>query len=207
VHAALDRFVHSREPWCGSTDPWSAGNGSIMRLVPVPLFYAGDPAAAIARAADSSRTTHGTIEAVDACRYLSALIVGAVEGRSKDELLQPRFTPTPGAWEAQPLAPAIDAIARGSFRDREPPAIAGTGYVVASLEAALWAFAKSTTFAEGALLAVDLGDDADTTGAVYGQIAGAYYGVGGIPPHWVARLALRDRLEAYADDLLRLGGG
>ena len=206
VRAALDRFVRSREPWCGSTDPWSAGNGSIMRLAPVPLFYARDPAEAVARAADSSRTTHGTIEAVDACRYLAGLIVGAVEGRPKDELLQPLFTPSPAAWE-EPLAPAIDAIARGSFRDREPPEIAGTGYVVASLEAALWAFAKSTTFAEGACLAVNLGDDADTTGAVYGQLAGAYYGVGGIPPRWVDRLALRDRLEACADDLLRLSGG
>ena len=80
-----------------------------------------------------------------------------------------------------PLAPAIAEIANGSFNDREPPEIAGTGYVVRSLESALWAFAKSTTFEDGALLAVNLGDDADTTGAIYGQIAGAHYGVEGIP--------------------------
>ena len=61
--------------------------------------------------------------------------------------------------------PRIDAVAAGSFRAKDPPAIRGTGYVVAALEAALWAFAKGRTFEEGALLAVNLGDDADTTGA------------------------------------------
>jgi ADP-ribosyl-[dinitrogen reductase] hydrolase len=203
VRAALYRFESTGEAWCGSTDPDTAGNGSIMRLVPVPLFFARDPGRAVAEAADSSRTTHGAPEAVDACRYLAALIVGAVEGRSKEELLQPHFGPMAGLWNAQPLAPAIAEIAGGSFRDREPPEIAGSGYVVRSLEAALWAFAKTTSFEDGALLAVNLGDDADTTGAVYGQLAGAFYGAEAIPTAWRSALALRERLEAYADDLLR----
>ena len=101
------------------------------------------------------------------------MIVGAVEGRAKSDLLAPGFAPVDGLWDDAPLAPAIAEVANGSFRDREPPEIAGTGYVVRSLEAALWAFAKSTTFEDGALLAVNLGDDADTTGAIYGQLAGA----------------------------------
>jgi ADP-ribosylglycohydrolase len=206
VRAALSRFERTGDPWCGSTDPDTAGNGSIMRLAPVPLFFAHDPVRAVAEAADSSRTTHGAPEAVDACRYLAALIVGAVEGRSKDELLQPHFAPVPRMSDTQPLAPAIAQIAGGSFRDREPPEIAGTGYVVRSLEAALWAFAKSTTFEDGALLAVNLGDDADTTGAVYGQLAGALYGVDAIPSRWRSVMAMREKLERYADDLLRLSG-
>jgi ADP-ribosylglycohydrolase len=204
VRAALHQFERTGQPWCGSTDPDTAGNGSIMRLAPVPLFHARDPVRAVAKAADSSRTTHGAPEAVDACRYLAALIVGALDGRSKEDLLQPHFTPVPGLWTAQPLAPAIADVAGGSFRDREPPEIAGTGYVVRSLEAALWAFARSTTFDAGALLAVNLGDDADTTGAVYGQLAGAFHGVDAIPTRWRSALASRERLEAYADDLLRL---
>ena len=75
----------------------------------------------------------------------------------------------------------IAEVASGSFKVKNPPEIRGTGYVVRSLEAALWAFARSSSFEEGCLLAVNLGDDADTTGAVYGQIAGAYYGESGIP--------------------------
>ena len=94
------------------------------------------------------------------------------------------FCPVPGLWEREPLSPKIAEIAAGSYKDKEPPAIRGTGYVVASLEAALWAFYHSTDFREGALQAVNLGDDADTTGAVYGQLAGAYYGVEGIPSGW-----------------------
>ena len=100
--------------------------------------------------------------------------------------------------------PRIDAVAAGSFRAKDPPAIRGTGYVVLALEAALWAFAKSRTFEEGALLAVNLGDDADTTGAIYGQLAGAHYGVEAIPAHWRVRLALRERIETLADGLLAL---
>ena len=78
-----------------------------------------------------------------------------------------------------------------------------TGYVVETLEAALWAFHNSTSFRQGALLAVNLGDDADTTGAIYGQLAGAYYGDQAIPAPWREKLAHRDLLEQFADKLLR----
>jgi ADP-ribosylglycohydrolase len=203
VRAALARFERYSEPWSGSTGESTAGNGSLMRLAPVPLFFARTPRAAIARSADSSRTTHGAREAIDACRYLAALIIGALQGKSKDELLAPMFTPVPELWDREPLAPKVEAIAAGSFREREPPDIRGTGYVVESLEAALWAFAKSRSFEHGALLAVNLGDDADTTGAVYGQIAGAYYGVEGIPERWRSKLAKLATLESFARRLMR----
>ncbi len=202
VASALRRFEQSGEPYCGSTDPSSAGNGSIMRLAPVPLFFAGEPREAVARAADSSRTTHGAAEAVDACRYLAALLVGAVRGASKEELLSDHYGPAPGLWDAEPLAPRIAEIAAGSFRRREPPAIRGGGYVVHSLEAALWAFHRSSSFREGALLAVNLGDDADTTGAVFGQLAGAFYGESGIPREWRERLVMRDVIATMAERLL-----
>jgi len=204
VRGALVQFTRTGAQWCGSTDPSTAGNGSLMRLAPAPLAFAQDPVRAIARSADSSRTTHGAPEAIDACRYYAGLLVGAIEGRAKRELLAPGFAPVDGLWQREPLAPAIAEIATGSFARREPPEIAGTGYVVRSLEAALWAFAKSTTFADGALLAVNLGDDADTTGAVYGQLAGACYGVEAIPARWRSLLAKRDTLESYADRLLGL---
>jgi ADP-ribosylglycohydrolase len=166
------------------------------------LFFARRPEAAISRAAESSRTTHGAPEAVDACRYLAGLIIGALHGHSKAVLVGPLFTPVAGLWDSDPLAPAIHEIAAGSFLQREPPRIRGTGYVVHSLEAALWAFAKSTSFEHGALLAVNLGDDADTTGAVYGQLAGAYYGVDAIPRGWRSNLAHLDTLEDFAGRLL-----
>lgn len=204
TYNALFKFEQTREPYCGSTDSWSAGNGSIMRLAPVPLFYAQHPEEAIARSGESSRTTHAATTAIDACRYLGGLLVGAVNGASKDELLSEGYSPIPGYWDTHPLITEIAQIAQGSFKQKNPPEIQGTGYVVRSLEAALWAFYHSQSFAEGCLLAVNLGDDADTTGAVYGQIAGAFYGELGIPPHWRSQLTQQDLIISLAERLFEL---
>ncbi len=155
--SALLRFMKDREPYAGSTAERSAGNGSIMRLAPVPLFFAGKPAEAIERAADSSRTTHGAAEAVDACRYLAGLLVGAVGGAPKAELLGDHYAPEPGVWEKSPLVARIAGIASGSFRRKEPPLIRGTGYVVDSLEAALWAFDRFDELSRGRLAGGQLG--------------------------------------------------
>jgi len=201
VLAALARFERFSEPYAGSAAPNSAGNGSLMRLAPVPLFFSGDPLGAIENAALSSKTTHGHPEAVDACRYFAGLIVGALDGRSREELLAPHFTPVEDLWTRQPLTHAIAYVAGGSFRREEPPIIRGSGYVTRTLEAALWAFAKSTCFEDGALLAVNLGEDADTTGAVYGQLAGAYYGVESIPERWRTKLAKREVIDGFARQL------
>jgi ADP-ribosyl-[dinitrogen reductase] hydrolase len=201
---ALRRFESTGEPFSGSTSPQTAGNGSLMRLAPVPLFFARDPVLAIQRSGDSSRTTHGTATCVDACRYFGALLVGAVSGVPKDMLLSAHYSPVPDSWDRHPLHSEIAAIAEGSFKRRNPPDIRGTGYVVQSLEAALWAFWNSDDFRDGCLKAVNLGDDADTTGAVYGQIAGAYYGESGIPKEWLQKLALRSTIESLADRLRQL---
>lgn len=204
---ALLRFEETGEPYCGSTDPQKAGNGSIMRLAPVPLFYASRPREAVEKSAESSLTTHGAATAVDACRYLGALISGAANGASKEELLSERYAPSLGYWEENQLEPEIEEVANGSFKRKEPPEIKGSGYVVRSLEAALWAFHRSDSFKEGCLLAVNLGDDADTTAAVYGQLAGAFYGEEAIPEPWRAKLAHRHLIEDLAEKLFdrRLG--
>ena len=202
VQQALWQFEDTKKPYCGATDAWTAGNGSIMRLAPVPLFYAKNPLEVIEKSAESSRTTHGAATCVDACRYLGALIAGAVNGVAKDVLLSERYCPISGA--ANPLVAEIDEIAAGSFKLRQPPEIKGTGYVVKSLEAALWAFYNSSSFAEGCLLAVNLGDDADTTGAVYGQLAGAFYGECGIPSKWISQLVARTLIASFAEQLLTL---
>lgn len=206
VSFALRRFEATGDPFAGSTSPRTAGNGSIMRLAPVPLFCACAPREAIERSAESSQTTHAAPTAIDACRYLGALIVGALHAASKDELLSPYYSPVPNYWQQHALVPEIDEIAAGSFKQRNPPEIRGSGYVVKSLEAALWAFYHSTSFREGCLLAVNLGDDADTAGAVYGQLAGAFYGTKDIPQAWLTRLAQRDLIEALADQLCKLSG-
>ena len=201
VSSALSHFERTGESYAGSTCSNSAGNGSLMRLAPVPMYFAGDAEEAMDRSADSSRTTHGVAEAVDACRYFAGLLIGALNGVDKDTLLSPRYCPVEGLGERSPLAEKIAEIADGSFKHREPPEIRGEGYVVKSLEAALWAFHKSSDFCDGALLAVNLGDDADTTGAIYGQIAGAHYGVESIPAEWRERLTMLTEMTEMADSI------
>lgn len=201
TRTALAQFEKIGNPYCGSTTSMSAGNGSLMRLAAIPLFDFFEPHRLLEHAADSSRTTHGAIEVLDACRYYSILIVGALAGLPKKVLLKKYdcfAVPIVGHVEYQPN---IQQIVSGSYQRKHPPKIKGTGYVVDCLEAALWAFYNSETFEQGVLLAVNLGDDADTTAAVYGQLAGAYYGIEGIPQRWLENLAEKGLIGSYASKL------
>ena len=109
-----------------------------------------------------------------------------------------------GYWDENPLETKIDNVACGSFKELEPPEIRGRGFVVKSLEAALWAFYKTDSFEDGCLLAVNLGEDADTTGAIYGQLAGAYYGIKNIPKQWTNKLAKKEIIESVICRLLEV---
>lgn len=200
---SLESFEITGEPFSGSTDPWSAGNGSLMRLAPVPLFFSKTPELAITLSGKSSMTTHGATEAVDACRFYGGLIVGSVLGFNKEELLSPGFSPVPELWEQHQLTSTIKVVAEGSYKEKQPPEIKGGGYVVSALEAALWAFYHGKTFEEGLLLAVNLGDDADTTGAIYGQLAGAYFGIDAIPNRWIEKIVQVAEIQALADGLYK----
>lgn len=196
---SLDRFDKSREPYPGSTDPTACGNGSLMRLAPAPLAFANNSTEAIGHAANSSRTTHASPECIDSCRYFATLLLAAIEGRSKEEIL---------SESREEYVPKVAEIAGGSFKRKKPPQIRGSGYVIHTLEAALWAFHTTETFRDGALAVVNLGEDADTTGAVFGQIAGAFYGEEGIPASWREKLAMRETIETLAAQLhaMALGG-
>jgi len=206
VRGALRRFEETGDPIAGSTDPMSAGNGSLMRLAPIPMAFAQDPELAIEQAAAMSATTHGAREAVDACRYYAGLIGMALAGAGKADLCRPLARPVRAAWSAGELAPAIEAVALGSYQEKQPPEIRGTGYVVDALEAALWAFWGTRSFSDGALAAANLGDDADTTAAIYGQLAGAFYGASGIPPVWLALVRGREQIERLADGCAEFAG-
>jgi ADP-ribosyl-[dinitrogen reductase] hydrolase len=192
VRDALERFRATGDPFAGSDHPQAAGNGCIMRLAPIPLFFFPDLDAAADHAALSSRTTHGAAECLDACRLLSRIIGRALAGAGRDDVAQGDAAGFAGA-------PRVQAIARGEYRGKPASAIRGTGYVVDSLEAALWCFTSTTNYADAILAAANLGDDADTTAAVCGQVAGAYYGEAGIPADWLAPLARREEIRGLAD--------
>jgi ADP-ribosyl-[dinitrogen reductase] hydrolase len=149
-----------------------------------------DPGSVERFAAESSRTTHGAEECLDACRLFARIICRALLGQSREDVL----VADAGSFRS---GERIAAIARGAYLTRSEASIRGSGYVVESLEAALWAFARTESFEDAILTAANLGDDADTTAAVCGQVAGAYYGMRGIPQHWLDRLAMRSMMSNW----------
>ena len=189
---ALARYERTGEPLAGSTDPGTAGNGSLMRLAPVALRFWHDSPRLVSTAEDQSRTTHGAEQAVDACRAFAGLLGEAIAGSPRADLLASR--PFEGA-------PRITRIMAGSWRGRPRDTIHSSAYVVHTLEAALWSVARTADFRGAVLLAANLACDADTVAAVTGQLAGALYGLSGIPDRWLDRLACRDRLLETAQRL------
>lgn len=192
VSSALRRFKASGDPLAGSTDPMSAGNGSLMRLAPVAIHFWNDAEARGSAAARQSLTTHGAPEAVDACIAYADLIAAAIGGSPRRAVLEP--------LDAR-YAGRISKIMAGSWRGKERKTIHSSGYVAHSLEAALWCVGRTGTFAEAVILAANLGEDADTTAAITGQLAGALYGLNGIPESWLATLTWRERIESMAGQL------
>jgi ADP-ribosyl-[dinitrogen reductase] hydrolase len=196
IDAALRRYEADGNALAGATHARSAGNGCLMRLAPVPMYYANDRQQAIEMAAESSRTTHGAAECLEACRLLCSLLLEALHGADKESILSVQR----GLSLSEPR---IAAIAEGGYLNKSAGEIRGSGYVVESLEAALWCFHHTDCFEEAVLKAVNLGEDADTTAAICGQLAGAHYGAEAIPFRWLVKLARRQMIEEMADALER----
>lgn len=191
---ALHRYRATGDIVAGSTDPRSAGNGCIMRLAPVPMYFAADEAGAAEHAARSCVTTHGALECVESARVLARALVRGLNGASKSGILS-------AAADDLLTSPRIAALASGECLLKPESDIRGSGYVVDCLEAAMWCFANTDSFEAAVLRAANLGDDADTTAAVCGQIAGAFYGEAGIPSRWLARLHQVEAIRHLADCL------
>ncbi|CAF1334828.1 unnamed protein product [Adineta ricciae] len=192
-HELLEKF----DVYC--SEYGVAGNGALMRLAPVPLFFYNYPEYAVEFSGRSGMITHGDRKAYDACRYYGALIVAALQRESKDELLSANFYREHITWfNNVRLCEEIEEIMQGSYKRKSgyEEGIRGKGYIVNALEAALWAFYNDKgSFKKGALAAVNLGDDTDTTAAIYGQLAGAYYGFHELPEKWTS--------EVYANKFLK----
>ena len=200
TRSALCKFVAIKNALSsGDASERAGGNGSIMRLAPVPIGHADlypTNIEELSRLADeSSLPTHASEQCRSACRYLATLLAALMRGEDRRAVLSPEWKPLQILNEIMPLHPLIHEVAQGSFRHKRPPAIEGSGWVVKSLEASLWAFHDADSFEEAVLRAVNLGDDADTTGAICGQLAGAFWGQSQIPRSLRSGLARMDMIE------------
>lgn len=195
VAAALENYRKNGNPFAGSVCPQTAGNGSLMRLAPVVLFYYPDREQILHYAVESSRVTHAAPEAVESCSLFASILANVLGGKDKIVALTEHVF--------VPYEPLVKQIAQGQYLNKHKNQIVASAYCVASLEASLWCFAKTDSFEQAVLTAVNLGDDADTTAAITGQIAGAYYGVEAIPDAWLKRLYLSDHIMHIAHRLSR----
>lgn len=189
--------VFGEESYCG--------NGSLMRVVPIALaFYGVGVERAAGYARESSKVTHPHLRCQEACSIFTQLVVEALRGSDKDKLAQAIGHCSIQDDQLRTRLSGYKDL--DSWLHQVEDNIRSTGYVIDTLEAALWAFFNTISFEEGAVRAVNLGDDADTVGAVYGGLAGAYYGFEAIPTRWTQAMRNKDLLDKVSEGLEALKG-
>lgn len=178
------------------------GNGSLMRVAPIGLVFKDDVAKAMEHAAASSRVTHPYPTNAEACKIYTQLIATTFQNVAKPDLAS---IVTNWSFEDPDLKNRFAQYRTfEAWQEVPEERISSSGYVVHSLEASLWAFFTTSSFEQGALKVVNLGDDADTVGAIYGGLAGAFYGVETIPQDWLNELQARDTLDKVVEDVVTL---
>lgn len=194
---ALAMSQWRRQVFSGSHDPDQLDPEPLARVAPVAMFFFHTPEEAARQACDAARTTCQAPLVLDSCRLLATLLHAALAGASRPEILAAGR----GLAASGELRDRVRALAEQTSRTGEPPAT-GTGEsAIEVLEAALRAFARASSFEDGALRAVNVGRRSDVVGAVYGQIAGAHYGAASIPAPWRNGLIRKDLVEGFAERL------
>ncbi len=198
VARALAAAQWRRQAFAGSHDPAKLDPDPLTRIAPPVMFWFAQRETAIERAIDAARSTCQAPDVLSACGLLAGMLHAALSGQSKEQLLQ---VPDPAETRTRVVG-RVAAIAAGSYRIRSPDTLRPAGDALDLLEAALWAFHAHVSWREGALAAVNLGGSADVITAIYGQLAGAHYGLRAIPLAWRHSLARGKDLEDLADRLL-----
>ncbi len=191
TRTALEAWLRDGR-FIGNTAPDTAGNGSLIRLAPVAIHNRHALRRSWGQAASQSSVTHNAADAKNACQLFAVLLHHALSGASKGDCLAPKVL----SLSARNLL-----INAGEYKDKSREQIRSSGYVIDTLEAALWSVWHTDSFEDAVLLAANLGDDADSVAATAGQLAGALYGAGGIPARWRDRLAWSGHIAGLADAL------
>lgn len=197
VPAALAIYRKTGNPLSGSVSSDTADNGSVVRIAPVAMLYLSQTEKVCEYAELSSKTTHGAQDAIDACHLFSLMLIRALSGASKEDII---FRTLP----QRKLTQRITEIYQGKYTEKQISEIKSSSKVNESLEAALWCFYHTNTFREAVLMSANLGDDANTTSAICGQLAGAFYGFSALPQVWIHIIAKRDFIINTARELYLL---
>lgn len=176
--------------------PRDASNGSVMRCAPVAMLDRADRHANARHSADSSRITHANPLCIEGCVVLNAAIAALLN--------DPHIDPVAIAGAVTGNETVLAALQGVSSANAER--LDAGGYVLATVQSALWAVTNHRTLEDAIVAAVNLGQDADTTGAVAGALAGAKWGAAAIPDRWLDVLLHREELTSLADGIFALSG-
>lgn len=192
---ALEQVIKHGPDWLGNNSPETAGNAALIRHAPVAIFRRKSFIDGWRDASIQSMSTHCAPESIDCCQYINVILHYLLNGFGKNEAFSPHKIP---------FLVRVLIINAGEYKEKHRDQIRSSGYVIDTLEAALWAVWHTDNFKDAILLAANLADDADSVAATAGQLAGALYGLSGIPAEWVDKIVDKDRILSMAEELFHL---
>lgn len=192
---------------CGATEEYSNGNGSLMRILPATIYLfgtrgkiGGDELKIIH---DFSALTHGHIVSCMSCGIYSLIVAQILNGKNISEAFALGMNDAKKFYGNDEAFKNFSRLCEKNFASLPEEKISASGYVVDTLEAALWCLLNTEDYKSLVLKAVNLGEDTDTVGAVAGGVAGIIYGVEAIPIEWLNVLKRRDYLEKICEDFAK----
>ncbi|WP_232054789.1 ADP-ribosylglycohydrolase family protein [Thermococcus sp. 2319x1] len=210
---AIERIANGVPPLeAGGRGEWDNGNGSLMRILPAAYyayFKLNSLEERLKLIHEVSMITHAHLRSLIGCGIYSLIVWNILDGMDKLEAYHEAIETAEKVYSREPFAEELahyGRVLRGKIHEVERNRIRGSGYVVHTLEASLWAFLRNNSFADAIKEVISLGEDADTTGAVTGGLAGTYYGIDAIPREWLEKIEAREYAEeiinAFIDSLL-----
>lgn len=199
---ALDKYRITKNPISGGSEHYNSGNGSLMRLAPVPLFYYKDGVETmISKSLESSVTTHQSDIVLDSLKYFVVIYEKILSGEvDKSKLLY--LTDEEILRFNIQNETVLDLLQNFDYHNSDFEDINPSGFVLHSIITSLYSLYHSKSFKEALLMAVNFGGDADTNGAIAGQLAGAYYGYNNIPSDWGETLNPKEMIDTYTEPFL-----
>ena len=196
THKAIMNFKSGKEPiLCGGADEFSNGNGSLMRISPLAFYLINKDIDERRRLCfQVSSLTHAHNRSKIACWLMVEILINILLGKNKEKSVDNAFELL-GNWvQSCGLEEEWQKFnrCRSTIKNLNENSIKSSGYVIDTLEAAIWSFLSTDSYKESIITAVSLGDDTDTTAAVTGSISGLYYGLENIPVDWLGELKAKD---------------
>jgi len=195
---ALERY-RTEAVWAkfaGLTHEHSNGNGSLMRILPLAFYARNLETAERERLVNEvSSITHRHPRSLLACQIYVEMAIQLLEGQSAEQAYQATAAAINERHAGHAELTAFERVLNGELAALKRDGIRSSGYVVDTLEAAVWCLLTTDSYREAALTAVNLGEDTDTTAAVVGGLAGILYGESSIPPEWLSQVAKLDELR------------